>query len=273
MFSIGDPVATLPAIQPAQNKQRPVSGKLRWAIAVSALIHVGGLWGLAASYRQPLIQVPEIAASNDTETILLRSATDADQPIAADAMLQESAVTILPHQAIMGSHVFHETSATDVPLDELLAPSETELTLADDVDPVGQKTKVAPPVISLLTQIIETLGNDQVPEIPAEPTIPSAKPSTAEASTTLTPPDLNGNALPRYPERARQLGWQGRVLLRIWINEQGKVFRVQVEESSGYGLLDAAATTSVRGWNVKPAQRNGQPVAGSWLLPIRFRQP
>ena len=270
MFSIGDPVATLPAIQPAQDKQRPVSGKLRWAMVVSTLIHVGGLWGLAAGYRQPLIQDPEIAASNDTETILLRSATETDQPIVADAMLQESAVTILPHQAIMGSHVFHETSATDVPLDELLAPSETELTLADDVE---QKAEVTPLAIPLLTQIIETLGDDLVPEIPAEPAIAPASPSAAESSTTLTPPDLNGNALPRYPERARQLGWQGRVLLRIWINEQGKVFRVQVEESSGYGLLDAAATTSVRGWHVKPAQRNGQPVAGSWLLPIRFRQP
>ncbi|HIA19661.1 MAG TPA: energy transducer TonB, partial [Planctomycetaceae bacterium] len=56
------------------------------------------------------------------------------------------------------------------------------------------------------------------------------------------------------------------------IDEQGSVTRVRVEESSGYLLLDAAAVTSIRTWRVKPAQRNGQPVAGSWLLPIRFRQ-
>ena len=58
-----------------------------------------------------------------------------------------------------------------------------------------------------------------------------------------------------------------------WIDQQGSVTRVQVEESSGYSLLDAAAVTSVRTWRVQPAQRGGQPVAGSWLLPIRFRQP
>jgi len=273
MFLFGDPVATLPAIQPTQDKQQPVRGKLRWAMVISTLIHVGGLWGLAASYRQPLIQDPEIAASNDTETILLHSTTDPTQPIPADAMLQESAVTILPHQAIMGSHVFHETSATDVPLDELLAPAETEVTLADNVEPIKKPMEVTQPETPLLTQIMEALENDLVSEIPAKPTVTPASQSAVKSSAALTPPDLNGNALPRYPERARQLGWQGRVLLRIWINKQGKVFQVQVEESSGYPLLDAAATTSVRGWNVKPAQRDGQPVAGSWLLPIRFRQP
>ena len=113
-------------------------------------------------------------------------------------------------------------------------------------------------------------------ELPSQKAVlKPAKPASeaSDATAKLTAPDLSGNALPRYPEQARRLGWEGRVLLRISIDQQGSVTQVQVEESSGYSLLDAAAVTSVRTWRVRPAQRGGRPVAGSWLLPIRFRQP
>jgi protein TonB len=168
----------------------------------------------------------------------------------------------------MGSHVFHYTPSADVALSELL----TEVTLPDSLQPPTEIHDSQQLAIPLLAETLNFIEED----LPSEKAVvKTVKPTSQVSDSTakLTPPDLNGNVLPRYPEQARRLGWQGRVLLRIWINEQGSVTLVKVEESSGYLLLDAAAATSVRTWRVQPAQRNGQPVAGSWLLPIRFRQP
>ena len=117
----GDLVTTLPTIdaKPADLSVR--QRKVRWAVTVSCLLHLGGLWGLAANQHQVPVHSPEIVVSNDTETVQLESVVNPEDAISKDSMLEESAVIILPHHAIMGSRVFQETSATDVPLEEILA--------------------------------------------------------------------------------------------------------------------------------------------------------
>lgn len=274
----GNSVAVFPAIRLADGTPQRTGRKLRWALAVSLLVHTCGLWGLAAWYPQSLPLPTHVSTSPATETILLSSLPETIRPIADDSLLEKSAVTIMPHQAIMGSHVFHYTAATDVTLAELLTPPITAVALAENFETPRDSGHSPQPVIPLFSQTIESILNELTSEnlVPEQtpPGSPAAtsSPASSRQATKLIPPDLHGNNLPRYPEQARRLGWQGRVLLRIWIDEQGSVTRVRVEESSGYLLLDAAAVTSIRTWRVKPAQRNGQPVAGSWLLPIRFRQ-
>jgi TonB family protein len=261
-------VSALPAIELSSCRPAKTGKKLRWAITASILMHTCGLWGLAASYSKLLVLPVHVSASHATETIVLSATAEERTPNEVDALLADSAITILPHRAIMGSHVFHDTPSADVALSELL----TEVTLADSLQPPTKIHDSQQLAIPLLAETLNFIEED----LPSEKAVvKTVKPTSQVSDSTakLTPPDLNGNVLPRYPEQARRLGWQGRVLLRIWINEQGSVTRIKVEESSGYSLLDAAAATSVRTWRVQPAQRNGQPVAGSWLLPIRFRQP
>nr|ACX33906.1 hypothetical TonB domain-containing protein [uncultured prokaryote AT3] len=65
---------------------------------------------------------------------------------------------------------------------------------------------------------------------------------------------------PTYPSAARRRSEQGRVMLRVELDEQGGVARVQVASSSGHGLLDEAAQAAVRQWHCQPARRGGQPV-------------
>ena len=238
---------------------------MRWAVAASILIHTCGLLTLAARYSTRVLLPTHVSASHATDTILLNATVEEAVPLQANSLLAESAVTILPHRATMGSHVFHYTPSTDVALSDLL----TEVTLADNLEPPAKTHDNQQPTIPLLAETIHFIEE----ELPAEKATVKPASQAGETTAKLTPPDLNGNALPRYPEQARRLGWEGRVLLRIWINQQGTVTQVEVEETSGYSLLDAAAVSSVRTWRVQPAQRNGQPVAGSWLLPIRFRQP
>ncbi len=46
---------------------------------------------------------------------------------------------------------------------------------------------------------------------------------------------------------------------------------MEVEQHSGFRELDRAALEAVRGWRFQPAQRDGQPVPGSLVIPIDFR--
>jgi protein TonB len=75
---------------------------------------------------------------------------------------------------------------------------------------------------------------------------------------------------PEYPKRARQLGFEGTVVLNVSVNPSGGVDDVKIAVSSGYSLLDQSALRSVRTWRFKPARRGDQPVA-SWVrVPVRY---
>jgi protein TonB len=90
----------------------------------------------------------------------------------------------------------------------------------------------------------------------------------------LVPPrpvaGLDDNRQPDYPESARSRGEQGRVLLRVEVSTHGRPLAVTVAQSSGYALLDDAATAAVRRWRFVAATRGGSPVVAAAEVPIRF---
>lgn len=76
---------------------------------------------------------------------------------------------------------------------------------------------------------------------------------------------------PEYPETARREGHEGRVLLRVLIDDQGRTKAVEINTSSGSVSLDRAAAEAIRRWRFHPARYGDQPVE-SWLrIPIEFR--
>jgi periplasmic protein TonB len=76
---------------------------------------------------------------------------------------------------------------------------------------------------------------------------------------------------PNYPESARREGREGRVLLRVLVDDQGRSKRVEINSSSGSDVLDRAAAEAIRRWLFYPARYGDQPVE-SWLrIPIQFR--
>jgi protein TonB len=91
----------------------------------------------------------------------------------------------------------------------------------------------------------------------------------------VTPPSFNAaylnNPGPEYPLVSRQNGEEGRVILRVFVNEQGLPQEVQVRTSSGFTRLDTTAQDTVRRWKFAPARRGDTPV-GAWVLvPMTFR--
>ena len=88
---------------------------------------------------------------------------------------------------------------------------------------------------------------------------------------TLTRVDYAHNPKPPYPERAQREGWEGTVLLRVLVNQEGKPQSVEVGQSSGFEALDRAAVKTVQQWRFHPA-RSGQKEIESWVkIPIVFK--
>ena len=72
-----------------------------------------------------------------------------------------------------------------------------------------------------------------------------------------------------YTEEARANGVEGRLVLKITIDENGAVTDVAVA-SSVDPSLDAAAIAAVKQWRFKPSTKCGKPVAGTYTLARRF---
>jgi len=75
--------------------------------------------------------------------------------------------------------------------------------------------------------------------------------------------------LPVYPELAKRLGKEGRVVLRLHIDARGNLQRVEVVEGAGFGF-EEAAVVAVKQSSFRPAMVQGEPRACIARLPIKF---
>lgn len=75
---------------------------------------------------------------------------------------------------------------------------------------------------------------------------------------------------PPYPTVSRRLGETGKVVLRVELDETGRVSAAKVISPSGYPRLDEAALAAVRTWRCQPAQRDGQAVRAVAVQPFDF---
>ncbi len=82
-------------------------------------------------------------------------------------------------------------------------------------------------------------------------------------------PSFLSRVLPTYPLAARRMGREGKVLLRLTLDERGKLIYWDVLENPGYGFADAAVE-AVRKSRFLPAQGGDRPLACRVRLPIRF---
>lgn len=127
------------------------------------------------------------------------------------------------------------------------------------------------------------------PAVAASPTVANAAP-TATSNAVATPAplpapaspapprielpstqaDYLNNPPPAYPRLSRRLGEQGKVVLRVLINTDGRAEQAQVVTSSGYERLDQTALATVQAWRYVPGKRNGVAEAMWFNIPIQF---
>ncbi|WP_226034313.1 energy transducer TonB [Aquitalea palustris] len=78
------------------------------------------------------------------------------------------------------------------------------------------------------------------------------------------------NPEPPYPERSRELGEQGRVLLRVLVSPEGRAGQIDIVDSSHSRRLDETARATVADWRFVPARQDGTAIASRILVPISF---
>lgn len=114
---------------------------------------------------------------------------------------------------------------------------------------------------------------DATPPAPAAPAAPPSAPAQPSGAAVQLPSSnaayLN-NPRPSYPSISRRMGEQGKVLLRVLVDENGLPQQIEIKQSSGFDRLDKAALASVQRWRFVPGKRNGVPEAMWNIVPVNF---
>ncbi|WP_268796729.1 energy transducer TonB [Pseudomonas huanghezhanensis] len=126
--------------------------------------------------------------------------------------------------------------------------------------PVAAVATTAPATIS--TAAAAPVVAPVVAQIPAPP--PQPKTLTRGVEYVHEPQ-------PEYPDSAREEGHEGTVILRVLVDEHGKPGAVDIVRSSGFGNLDEAGRTAVRGALFKPYLQEGHAASVYVIVPLRFQ--
>jgi protein TonB len=110
---------------------------------------------------------------------------------------------------------------------------------------------------------------------PVSPAAPSAPQSIAVTTEHAQPMTVNSVEYvqapkPDYPIASKRLGEQGKVVLRILINEQGLPERVDIHQATGFARLDEAARQAAMRAVFKPHRENGRAVPVFVMVPVNF---
>ena len=139
-----------------------------------------------------------------------------------------------------------------------LLPAARQELVKEGAGPVpGGAPPAAPP------HVVAAVPSAPLPPEPPRVAPLEALPPDAEAPVLVTRID------PRYPDFARRANLSGDVVLRLLIETDGKVSRVEVISGAPGGMTEAASD-AVRRWTYRPARSGGQPVAVWRVVRVHF---
>lgn len=99
----------------------------------------------------------------------------------------------------------------------------------------------------------------------APPAAPAAPRTISSGVEYIRPPS------PEYPAAAKRMGEQGKVVMRVLINEKGRAERVEIQKSSGSARLDEAAKQALMQALFKPYMEDGKALPVYAIVPINFQ--
>jgi len=143
----------------------------------------------------------------------------------------------------------------------------------DTSEPPPEQPKIIPVVLPMMEPPLITITDEPAPNAitvahvdePAPPPPPSQS-----APRVVTDVAYLEAPAPKYPPESKRSGEEGLVVLRVLINELGRAARIDVERSSGYARLDAAARAAVERALFKPYVENGVPRMALATIPVEF---
>lgn len=247
---------------------------------LSLILHASGLtaaWWLAASS----ILMPDIRVQSGRTSIALQASIAAQapidrppEPVRMRPVPKREPVEVLADEALAETERATQPAAGEQArkLELAMLPEELSRPMFDDL-PERRAADDASP--ALRDESTARTRKQATAAPPPEPAVaPSVGSMAAEAEQGAAvdelPQKLPTNPSPPYPAEAA--GVEGRVVLYVVIDADGRPESVTIHESSGSAALDHAALRTVRdAWRFRPAYRAGVAVRSATYVPVRFQ--
>jgi protein TonB len=230
---------------------------LKFAFCVSLLVH-GAIFSVVAYVKhRPGGAVPPVVTEPSS---VVEMVVESDQPAAA--IPETPPVTVSRHQSPVTEPIPIKPVVVTPPPE----PSKPVLEKKTENIPVVSDRKLDP-----AEEPVATAKEAEIVSAPVAVAASNARSSYAAGESMVNRPGYLINPKPAYPPEARRRKQEGLVILRVFISGEGLPQRVEMAQSSGYGLLDAAALEAVRQWRFTPARLGNLAMASQIEVPIRFK--
>lgn len=264
------------------SKTLPIALGREWRIglAVAVLTHIGLLYGFQAALRHPAALPADTALEITMVAAPAESVAEGapGETAAAIAPTIEPAVALEPKPVEPVAEPVPDSSAEPKPSEEPLpAPTEPEPPQPVAIpNPIEVSAKASPSPTLPVQQIALAEPASTGTTSPSVGDGSSAKPgldatSVRAAAGVRAKPNYLRNPEPPYPAVARRRRQQGTVLLAVKVSAEGWATRVELKQTSGYPVLDAAALEAVPGWEFEPARLGSVKVDSEIEVPVRFQ--
>lgn len=215
-----------------------------------------------------------------------------DEAISISVIFEAPAAIQVPAPQVLAEDLLPEKIMPDPVPQTSLVPTPLPLAENSLVSPLPVEAELSKPSIVPALPTVPTHSPLPVPprpvprrQVPIAPSQAISKPSATPApSAALATPAIpsvvvaarpvsgvDGHCQPDYPLSALRRGQQGLVVVRVTISPQGQVVTANLAQSSGTPALDNAALAKVvHDCRFVPASRDGLPVEGVALQPMKF---
>jgi periplasmic protein TonB len=190
---------------------------------------------------------------------------------------------LISHQPTTGEvdNVIMASAVMDMPAPPTPKPQPVQTKPQAQSKALPKPWPTVQPALHPSPVVTQATPSEAAPIVPAAAPTASATPVAPGHQRSNTTPnpvvslpssdaDYLNNPAPAYPRMSRRQGEQGTVVLRVFINTEGRAEKAEIRTSSGYSRLDEAALDTVKRWRYLPGKRAGVPEAMWFNVPIRF---
>ncbi|MCA1958705.1 MAG: TonB family protein [Nitrospira sp.] len=269
-----------------------------WSLFVHGIFGAGAMAfmsGLSPSmeaepfqWNVAMVESPQISPSSDLlpeTTSPPRPPEPVARPVQREVLHPQEVRAVRPVPEIIpvdrtplqtASTILAQTAPPQEEIHEVIEPTPVQDTIVQEEPPLQTASLMTPePPRQVVTEpqpAVASLSQETKPVEAVVATAPLQAPAAAKADYAWLMKALLGriNELKSYPHLARINHWEGKVVLRAIIRDDGQVIMVNVQESSGRSILDNDAMETLRKASpLKLEQPLGKPQVAI-LMPISY---
>ena len=172
------------------------------------------------------------------------------------------------HEQVSSSPVPHPRKAVHhVPVDVPSTPAVTAIPASQPTVTTAESNGAVASKENETNQSMTKPSNASPQKMDLEPFSVAVEPG----GPVITQARYRGTPIPEeYPLMARRRGWQGTVMVEVWLDANGEQIKREILQSSGYALLDQAALRSVARNQFTPYTINGVGHPARLHLPVIY---